>query len=182
MSGRMKIYHKITCDYKISLILKNDPGNFKCLYLQSYWELREWKKVRGSWASLFSLVQFWTFNATGILSKIQVWHFEISIQIRILVSLSIDHFAQESSLEATKTFWNTCHTQNELFSTRNCLISKSINCKENLVSVTSFCKISFSIFCVSVVFPWSWVLPKVHTTRKARWQLQTCFLSWMIDE
>ena len=89
-----------TCGAWFSRYLAFPPGVFKMLYLQSYWELSERKKVPRSWAFLFSLVQFWSFNATGVLSKIQVWHFEISIQIRILVLIIGIHRSFSSGIKS----------------------------------------------------------------------------------
>ena len=63
----------------------------------------------------FLLVSFWSFNATGILSKIQVSDFEISIHLRILVPIILDHSARKRSFEAATAFfllWRTWKTLN----------------------------------------------------------------------
>ena len=65
----MRIIFYTTCDASKPWYFENVPCKLKWLYLQSYWELSEWKKVSWRKPFPFPLVQFWWTNSQILSSK-----------------------------------------------------------------------------------------------------------------
>ena len=110
----MKNHYLHTCGAWFSRYLAFPPGVFKMLYLQSYWELSERKKVPRSSGRLVCLLLFWSFNTID--------HPLISWQ-------SLKNLEYPSTFEISKLWWWTWNfrktTSKCFWAERNLLLTTS---------------------------------------------------------